>query len=259
MGGKRNKKKAKKNMSEATVAKIARQQAYKMIPKKINWTEGIDYGPGFVNNAAPWTMISPAYLSVGDNVNYERESDSVFIEKCTGFFNVSFSTACTHRVEIRELVGFYKGDSTGSAKNISDFSAIKLSSDLPNKISNWDRDNYFITHDKHYDLMPHQIYNNADSGGDNQATGVWKSKQIRLGQYLYRKYRYSNGNTGQGSGGPDGVEGTVSGSNNYNPIGWKPFIALQVRCPEQDFTGATGSNPGPYIDYKFKTLFKDLK
>jgi hypothetical protein len=161
---------------------------------------------------------------------------------------------------VRELVVFYKGDSTASAKNISDFNLVKLTADMPLKLSSWDRDNYFIVHDKAYDLMPHQIYNAADHDEDNRATGVWKSRRIALGHYLYRRYNYSNAATGQGTGAADGVEGDFADApNNNHPIGWKPFIALQVRCPEQDFTSGTGSNPGPYIDYNFKTLFKDLK
>ena len=254
------KKNKKRQMTKKSVEKIARQTAYAMIPKKINWQEGTDFGPGVVNNASPWILVQPAYLDFNTGNNYSREGDSVFIEKCTGVFNLSFSSATVHRVEVRELVGFFKGDTTASAKSIQDFNLNKLTQDLPKKLSNWDRDNYFITHDKSYDLMPHQIYNAGDPDEDNRATGVWKSRQIRLGHYLYRKYNYSNSTTGQGSGASDGVEGDYADApDNNHPMGWKPFIALQVRCPEQDFTSGTGSNPGPYVDYKFKTMFKDLK
>ena len=41
-------------------------------------------------------------------------------------------------------------------------------------------------------------------------------------------------------------------------VGWVPFMALQMRCPDNDFTGASGNNPAPKIDYKFTTYFKDL-
>lgn len=249
----KGKGKAKRVVSKKQVEKIARQVAYAQIPKKINYTEGTDTGPGLISNALPWFVIQPAFLDQGyDNVS--RAGDQVFIEKCSGFFNLSFNTATTNRVEVRELVGFYKGSTDATEKNIADFDAHTLSTMLPNKMSSWDRDNFYIKHDKSYDLMPQQVYNAGSGDGANAPQGIWRSKRIPLTHHLYRKYRYTN--TQEGGNG-DNVEGAFASSNH--PIGWKPFIALQVRCPDQDWTGGSGSNPGPYIDYKFKTLFKDMQ
>lgn len=245
-------KNTKRGVTKKGAEKIARQVAYKMIPKKLNYTEGQDQGPGLITNATPWLMVQPAFLNQGyDNIS--RLGDQVYIEKCSGFFNVSFSTSTTNRVEIRELVGYYKGATDASDKNIADFDSNTLATMLPNKMASWDRDNFLIKHDKSYDLMPQQVYNAGAGDGVNQPQGIWRSKRIGLTHHLYRKFRYTNDSKG---GAGDTVEGTYASSNH--PVGWKPFIAIQVRCPDQDFTGATGSNHGPFIDYKFKTEFKDM-
>lgn len=235
-----------KQMSKARVEKIARQVAYKNIPKKIDYNQGTDIS--VQNNSQPWLVIQPAFIDYGVN-NNQRAGDEVFIEKCSGFFNVSFSTSTLNRVEVRELVGFYKGSTNILDKNIANFGNTDLNSLLPNKMSSWDRDNFYIKHDKAYDLMPHQIYEVSPG----QPAACWKSKRIPLTQYLYRRFRYTNSVQG---GDGDSVEGTPAASNH--PCGWKPFIALQIRCPDQNFTGTGGSNAGPYVDYKFRTMFKDI-
>jgi len=247
------KRRNKKVVSKKQVEKIARQTAYSMIPKKLHYTSGTDSGPGLIQNAQPWLLIQPAYLDQGFT-NHSRATDHIFIEKCSGFFNLSISPACTNRVEVRELVGYFKGSTDSSEKNIADFNTTTLAGMLPNKMSSWDRDNFYIKHDKSYDLMPQQIYNAGDGDGTNVPQGIWRSKRIALTHHLYRKFDYTN--TVEGGTG-NTVEGNYAASNH--PVGWKPFIAIQVRCPEQDFTSQTGSNPGPYIDYKFKTQFKDLQ
>lgn len=237
-------------VSKKRMEKVARQQIYKMIPTKIHTNEATDFKNQ--NNATPWLMIKPAFINWSDTNNYERASDSIFIEKCTGFFNISFSTGTTNRVEVRELMGYYKGSTDAGHDNA--FTTTDLTADLPNKMSSWDRDNYLIKHDKKYDLMPQQVYNAGTGDGVNVPQGIWKSKQIRLTHHLYRKYRYTNSTEG---GTSNVTEGTFSA--NDEPIGWVPFIALQVRCPDQDFTGGAGSNAGPYVDYQFRTTFKDLQ
>ncbi len=244
-------KKGKRGVSKKGAERIARQVAYRMIPKKINYDEGTDVA--VQTNTSPWLVIQPAFIDQGFD-NNERMGDQVYIEKCSGFFNISFSTQTINRVEVRELVGFFKGSTDPAEKNIADFSANELNNALPNKMSSWDRDNFMIKHDKSYDLMPRQVYNAGDGDAANEPQGIWASKRIPLTHYLYRKYRYTNTTEG-GTG--DLVEGTLAASNH--PIGWKPFIALQIRCPDQNFTGSSGSNAGPYVDYKFKTLFKDLQ
>ena len=250
---KKNNKKRHYGVSKKQAEKIALKTAYSLIPKKINYTEGSDIGPGVITNANPWFIIQPAFINQGfDNIT--RLGDQVFIEKCSGYFNLSFSTNTTNRVEVRELVGYYKGSTDASAKNIADFDSGTLRDLLPNKMSSWDRDNFYIKHDKSYDLMPRQVYNAGDGDGGNIPQGIWASKRIPLTHHLYRKFRYTNITQG---GDGDTVEGVHAASNH--PVGWKPFLALQVRCPDQDFTNSTGSNAGPYVDYQFKTMFKDMQ
>jgi len=255
MARKNKGKKTRRGVSKKQVEKIALSTAYKMIPKKIFSTHGTDLGPGVINNAAPWVVIQPTLLDHGFG-NFNRASDQVYVEKCKGYFNVSFSTATTNRVEIRELVGFYKGSTDPSDKNTADFAAHTLSQMLPTKMSSWDRDNFYIKHDKSYDLMPQQVYNAGTGTGNNEPQGIWRSKRIPLSQFLYRKFRYTNSIEGSDIG-QNTVEGQPAINNHV--VGWKPFIALQVRCPDQDFTGQTGNNPGPYLDYQFRTEFKDLQ
>lgn len=247
-GRKRNRKVVSKNQVE----KIARQQAYRLIPKKIKADEATDWA--YQTNNTPWIVIKPATINWGDAQNYLRASDSVFIEKCTGHFNLSFSNATINRVEVRELMGWYKGNTDPSQHGTADFNSTRLTADLPNKMSSWDRDNYFIKHDKKYDLVPQQLYAlNTSATPTNKA--VWRSKHIRLSLPLYRKFRYTDNHEGGNS--QEVVEGTFSAIDE--PMGWIPFIALQVRCPDQDFTGSGGANAGPYLDYQFRTTFKDLQ
>jgi hypothetical protein len=245
--------KNKGKVSAKQAEKIALKTAYSLIPKKLTYTEGTDFGPGQVNNASPWVIIQPAFIDQGFS-NYSRLGDQVYIEKCSGFFNVSFNVSTTNRVEIRELVGFYKGSTDAQDKNIANFGASDLATLLPNKMTSWDRDNFYIKHDKSYDLMPQQVYNSGPPDGNNAPTGIWRSKRIPLSHHLYRKFRYTNNAQG-GTG--NSTEGSYAASNH--PVGWKPFIALQIRCPDQDFTNSNGINPGPYVDYKFRTQFKDMQ
>lgn len=244
-GFKKRAPRATAGMTKKGVEKIARQVAYKSIPRKLLYNQATDQA--VQNNSTPWVIIQPTFIDAGDQ-NYERRGDSVFIEKCTGFFNLSMSTATLNRVEVRELCGFYKGSTNSLDKNIANFGSNELNTILPNKMSAWDRDNFMIKHDKSYDLVPVHMY---DLQGVPLA--IWRSKRIPLSLHMYRRYRYTN--TVQGGSG-NTVEGSLASSNYVE--GWKPFIALQVRCPEQNFTGTTGNNVGPYLDYKFITSFKDL-
>lgn len=232
-------------MTKKGVEKIARSVQYKSIPRKLLYNQVTDQA--VQTNSTPWVIIQPTFIDAGDQ-NHNRRSDSVFVEKCTGFFNLSLSTKTLNRVEVREICGYYKGSTNSSDKNIANFGSHELNTLLPNKMSAWDRDNFLIKHDKSYDLTPTHVYDVAGT-----PAAIWRSKRIPLSLYMYRKYRYTN--TVQGGSG-NTVEGSLASSNYVE--GWKPFIAIQVRCPDQDFTGTTGSNVGPYLDYKFITSFKDL-
>lgn len=246
---KKGKKKAQMNKKQ--MEKVARQTAYKMIPKKLKSFDTID--TTVQTNSTPWLIVEPLHLDIGLN-NYSRAGDVIFAERCSGIFNVSFSGNTTNRVEVREMVGWFKGTNktvgqTGAIP-ATQFGPSILNDDIPSKRSRWDRDNYKILHDRTYDLMPTQIY--EATPGNPQA--LWKSKQIKLNLPMYRKFRYTNANNG---GDNDSAEGTYANADNV--MGWQPFIGLQLRCPDQDFTGQSGSNPGPYVDMKFTTYFKDLQ
>lgn len=177
-------KSKQRKVSKKQIEKVARQQIYRMIPTKIHTNEATD--SKLQTNAASWLLIKPAYINWSDTNNYERASDSIFIEKCSGYFNLSLNAKTTNRIEVRELMGFYKGST--DAAHVNAFTPTLLTSDLPNKMSTWDRDNYLIKHDKKYDLMLHQIYNVEGAAGTLTPNGIWKSKNIRLTLSLYRKY-----------------------------------------------------------------------
>ena len=240
------KKRQPKAITKKGVEKIARQVQYKSLPRKLLYSNATD--SVVQTNSGPWVVIQPTLIDAGDQ-NHQRRGDAIFAEKCTGFFNLSLSTSTLNRVEVRELCGFYKGSTNSLDKNIANFGTQELTTWLPNKMASWDRDNFYIKHDKSYDLTPQHIY----EASPGQPAAIWRSKRIPLSLYMYRKYRYTN--TIQGGSG-NTVEGSLASSNFV--AGWKPFIALQVRCPDQDFTGSVGSNAGPYLDYKFITSFKDL-
>jgi hypothetical protein len=253
MAGKKNfNKKNSKVVSKKQVEKIARQVAYKQMPKKLFATQGMDVT--VQTNGNSWLLIEPTAIDYG-TANYNRASDEIYVEKCKGFFNVSFGPATTNRVEVRELCGFYKGSTNPQDKNIAEFNASRLQTHLQNKMARWDRDNYHIVRDKSYDLMPQQVYNAGPGNGNNVPNGIWRSKRIPLSLHMYRKYRFTSGTAGSTNG--NTTEGAPASSNHVT--GWKPFIALQIRCPDQDFTGGSGNNPGPYVDYEFVTEFKDLQ
>lgn len=251
MPPKKNRKKTSRAMTKTQVEKIARQVAYKQMPKKLFSTQGTDVAIQSNNNS--WLLIEPTFIDYGTG-NYDRASDQIYVEKCAGFFNVSFSPSTTNRVEVRELCGYYKGETDPLAKPVPEFDAVRLQTFLANKMARWDRDNFKITHDKAYDLMPQQVYNAGAGDGANDPNGIWRSKRIPLSLHMYRKYRYTNGTPGNNQG--NIVEGEPASSNHV--VGWLPFIALQIRCPDKDFTGSGGNNPGPYVDYQFTTHFKDL-
>lgn len=247
-------KKAK--ITDKRIEKIARKVAYKQIPRKMKTYDGTDSQT--LTAAAPWLVIRPTLIprvnSANVDGNFHRNSDNIYGERCSGYFNLSLFPQTTNRVEVRELVGWYKGSIDASRKSVFQFGVSELEADLPNKMSRWDADNYKIIHDKSYDLMPAQVYNTATGDGTNSPNGIWRSKMIKLNLPMYRRFNFTN--TTEGGAG-DTVSGGISASQV--PMGWQPFIAVQVRCPDQAFTGTRGSNPSPTIDYKFTTYFKELQ
>jgi len=246
------KRRGKKITTRKQVEKIARQVAYKQIPLKLK-TFDINNGGDTITNSTPWTVIKPLFIDYGVQ-NYQRNQDHIYAERCSGFFNVSVNSKTTNAVEIRELCGFYKGTSDPGGVSQANFGSTTLTTDLSKKSSRWDRDNYMITHDKSYDWMPTQVYNEGGAGEQNQPIGIWRSKMIKLNLPLYRRFEYSN--TTEGGAG-DAVEGLIASSNV--PMGWQPFLAVQLRCPASNFTGSGGNNPSPDVDSKFTTYFKDLQ
>ena len=108
-------KQKSKKVSKKQMEKVARQQIYKMIPTKIHTNEAMD--SKIQRNATPWLLIKPTNINWSDTNNYERASDSIFVEKCSGFFNLSLNASTTNRVEVRELMGFYKGSSDAAHLN----------------------------------------------------------------------------------------------------------------------------------------------
>lgn len=204
-------------------------------------------------NTAPWLIIHPYHIqgapTVGaTNTNENRLSDQVWVNRCSGYFNVQIGAFTTNEVEFRKLCGWYKGSQDSSDHAINAFNAVVLTNHIPNRLTRYDPDNYKIVEDKSWTSMPKFVYNGAsEPGEDNVPVAVWQSQMIKCNFRFNRTVRFSDDTENDDSNPVLGAQA----------VGWHPFMALQIRCPSQDFTGTTGNNPSPKVDSKFTTYFKD--
>lgn len=207
-------------------------------------------------NSSPWILVKPYAIPGTTTINAaganeRRLSDQIWVQRCSGFYNLQIDAKTTNEVEIRKIVGWYKGSTSGADKAINVLNTQVLATDFPTRLSRYDPDNYKIIEDKSWTSHPISIYNGASAPGDaNTPIAVWKSQMIKANFNFGRTVRFSDSVEHD-----DGDPVLAIGSS----VGWAPFIALQVRCPTLDFTGPSGggNNPSPAVDTKFTTYFKD--
>lgn len=256
---KNNKKKyQKRKRSDTRVKTLAKQAVNSMKPMKKLAVDAVNQQYDLSSNS--WIMIQPYFIGGGPNNSGSAEntrlSNQVWHHRTSGIHWIRIPPTCLYPVEVRKMCGWFKGSSDATDASINSFSALALTSSFPNRTRRYDSDNFKIIEDKSWTVMPHQIFDNTSGTSTGEETGlsndnraVWKDIQVKCNFATNRVVRYTD------SAINDGEEGLVSSAGMS--CGWKPFIAVQLICPESAFTDEYGNNPSPIWDSKFTTYFKD--
>ena len=260
---KRNYKRNYKRKANTTqMRRVAHQVARSLIPQKRMPNDGTHTLDEVGDPHG--VLIKPYFIVLNDTLNntdekHKRNGDQIWVNRTSGIFHVEIPATCVNRVDVRHICGWYKG--TGAVGAVggpngldSSLSASGIEEAFSNRLARYDPANWKIITDRTFSRMPHQIYdlNGSDdrtAAGmmplDELMVGVWKPITVKCNFRFNKKFKYADGKQG------DDSELATSGESL---VGWKPFIYLQVRCPEQPWN--TG-NELP-ISYKFTTYFKDL-
>lgn len=252
------KKFAKRKRSDARVKTLAKQAINSMKPMKrlAQDANNQQYDLSTTN----WIMIQPYYIGGGANNSSAAEntrlSNQVWHHRTTGIHWIRIPSTCLYPVEVRKMCGWFKGSADATDASINSFSAAALTASFPNRSRRYDPDNFKIIEDKSWTVMPHQVFDSSSGVSTGEETGltndnraVWKDVVIKCNFTTNKVVRYTD------SVNNDSEEALVASA--AMSVGWKPFIAVQLICPEQAFTGQYGSNPSPIWDSKFTTYFKD--
>lgn len=258
----RRRKYAKKTRSDAQVKRLAAQVVGSQKIMKRFPNDATNSSPNLSTyNGNPWLLFQPTNIDgVGDSgtqADILRQTNEAWINRMSGILHIQFSKLTVNMVEIRKLCGWYKGSTNAADPGITGLTAHHLKTSFPDRIQRYDPDNWKILHDKTFSVCPHSIYDS--SGSDNSAgtepmRAIWKPVTLKCNMKLNKVFRWTDyDDAGHGTGTADGLvsQGSLLAGS------WYPFIAVQIRCPDQDFTAVSGSNPSPVLDYKFTTYFKD--
>lgn len=241
------------------VAAIARRENYKMIPMKRHPFDGTSN----LNDSATGPdslLIQPTYIAANDysgaydaDEKIKRNTDSIYLERCSGIFNFTPPATCINPVVVRHVCGWWKGtpvaSTDGPASSVAALSATNIQATFSSKLQRYDPDNYKIVTDRQFTITPHQIFDlngSDDATGAEVMTAIWKPQTLKCNFKFHRKFRYTNGKQ---------KDDTEIDNDGGHLVGWKPFIFLYVRAPNQQWSGA---NVLP-IDYKFTSYFKDVQ
>lgn len=254
----RKNKNRKKTRTDKQVKILAKQAVNSMKPMKRYANDANDqrYNLSTTN----WIMIQPYFIGGGPNNSTSAEnirlSNQIWVHRTSGIHWIRIPDTCLYPVEIRKMCGWWKGSTDGQQASINNFSASHLTTSFPNRSKRYDPDNFKIIEDKSWTVMPHQIFDSTsgdtaseDTGLTNANRAVWKPIQIKCNFNINKKVRYSDVY--------DSASDEPLNQSASLSVGWKPFIGIQVRCPEQQFTDLQGNNPSPVWDSKFTTYFKD--
>lgn len=249
----KNKKKGRR--TDKQIKKLARSAIASMKPMKRVAFDNLNMREDMSSNQ--WIVWQPTFIAGnagGSDQENTRMSNQCWIQRCSGIVNIQPSTQTLHPIEIREMCGWYKGSTSGTQAAINSFNAGHLNTSFPNRLTRYDPDNFKIIKDRFFTVCPRQIYDSSsgDSTGENSHVlndnlAVWAPVTIKCTFKLNKVFRYSDATDGGGE------ESLVTDAGSQ--VGWKPFIALQLRCPNHNWN--TMTHPAPLIDSKFTTYFKD--
>ena len=255
--GKNGRRKNPKTRSDKRVKVLAKQAVNSMKPMKKLAMDAINQA--YDLSSTNWIMIQPYYVGGGPNNSGSAEntrlSNQIWHHRTSGIHWIRMHPKTTHPVEVRKMCGWFKGSVDPTDASINAFTAATLTSAFPNRSRRYDSDNWKIIEDKSWTVMPHQIFDSTsgESTGEamlaNDNRALWKDVVIKCNFATNRVVRYSDSNINSAE------EGLVASA--AMSVGWKPFIAIQLVCPEEAFTDHNGDNPSPTWDSKFTTYFKD--
>lgn len=248
-----NKKKfVKKTRSDARVKKLAIQAVNSQKVMKRFPNDGLNFQNPSASNE--WVCFLPTDIGASGptavNQDISRLTNSTWIQRMSGIIDVQIPQTCHSPVEVRKMCGWYKGSSKPNDPQNSSFGATHLQQSFPSRLTRYDNDNFKIVDDINFSVSPHQQLYNPDT---ETKESLWKPFKIKCSMRLNRTFNYTDAN--DSAAGTNLRDGLVL--NGAYLVGWVPFIAIQMRCPQQAFTAPTGSNPRPVWDYKFTTYFKD--
>lgn len=255
----RNKNRRRKGPTVNKMAAIARRENYKMIPQKRHPFDGT----AVLANSATGPdsiLVNPTFIPGNDytgaydaDEKIKRNTDQIYLERCSGIFDFTPPATCLNPVVVRHICGWWKGvaaaSTDGPPSTIAALTSTQIQATFSSKLQRYDPDNYKIVSDRQYTLTPHAVF---DANGSDDATGgetmtaIWKPQKLKCNFRFHRKFKYSNGKQ------HDDTEFDTSGASQ---MGWRPFIFLYVRAPNQQWSA---SNQCP-IDYKFTSYFKDVQ
>jgi len=249
----------KKTRSNAQVKKLAKQAVNSMKPMKRFSQDNINEVYNLSSNQ--WFMLRPtAVPGAGANslqAENSRLSNQCWIHRCSGIFHVKINPSTLYNVEFRKMCGYYKGGTGTYDTSPINFNITHLHNSFPHRNKRYDPDNFKIIEDKTWDMTPKMIFDSSsgdsiseDTGLSNDNKAVWAPLQIKCNFNFNKVFRYTDADDAD-------AEGEALQQNGISQVGWVPFIAIQMRCPDQAFTDAQGNNPAPMLDYKFTTYFKD--
>lgn len=247
-----------KKRTDKRVKQLAKSAVASMKPMKKLASDAINQQ--YDLSSTNWIMIQPYYIGGGPNNSGSAEntrlSNQVWHHRTSGIHWIRIPPTCLYPVEVRKMCGWFKGSADPTDATINAFSAATLTQSFPNRSRRYDSDNFKIIEDKSWTVMPHQIFDSTsgdtaaeDTGVSNMNRAVWKDIVVKCNFNTNRVVRYTDSNINTSE------EGLVASA--AMSVGWKPFIGIQLVCPEHAFTDEYGNNPSPIWDSKFTTYFKD--
>ena len=261
----------KRKRSDARVKKLALQavNAQKVMKRFPN--DGLNFqNPNPAGNS--WLCFIPTDIGASGTTSAQQDisrlTNETWIQRMSGIMDIQIGETTIKPVEFRKMCGWYKGSAKPNDPQNSAFNSAHLQSSFPTRLTRYDPDNFKIIEDKSWSVTPKLVYDNNGSDDRHlpdptgmtdgmpqaeQFYGVWNPQTVKCSFQLNRVFRYTDAN--DSAAGTNIRDGLVL--NGAYLVGWVPFIAIQMRCPQQAFTEPSGNNPAPVIDYKFTTYFKD--
>lgn len=245
-------------LRKTSMYKIAKKANYDMIPRKMHAYDGTAVLNDYTQPEG--LLIQPTLIPANDYVGAhaadelaKRNTNQIYIERCSGIFNIRPFATMLNPLHVRKICGWWKGASQTSTDGPNPgaaLTALALQNTFSSRIARYDSTNYKIIEDKFFTLTPNNI---VDINGSDDAVGpesmraLWKPVLVKCNFNLRRKFIYGDGKQA-------GMEDEID-TDGSHVMGWKPFIFLQVRSPDQQYTASDKVD----IDYKFTTYFKDVQ